>query len=77
MRSRDITVFNSVASRNEQIYFLSPDEASLWLIDNYTYATNEIRAINETKQKEYNAVIIKIVISLLSYAIVIIINKGF
>ena len=48
----------------------------MWLIDNYTYATNEIRAINETKQKEYNAVIIKIVISLLSYAIVIIINKG-
>lgn len=69
MRSQTIYVFDSIAARNEEIYNLQPNEAALWLIDNYTFATNEQREINNNKHEQYNSAIVKIVLSLLLYAI--------
>lgn len=76
LRSRTVTVFDSIACRNEKVYELIEEDAALWLIDKYTIAINELKIINNKKHKEYNAVIIKIVISLLAYAVVITMNRG-
>lgn len=69
MRSQTIYVFDSIAARNEEVYDLLPNEAALWLIDNYTFATNELREINNIKHKQYNAAIVKIVVSLLMFSL--------
>lgn len=76
MHSKTVTVFDSVAARNDEIYLWSPDEAALWLIDKYTYAVSELRIVITYKQKKYDSAIIKIVLSILSYAVVLIIKKG-
>jgi len=76
MHSRTVTVFDSIAARNEEIYRWSPDEAALWLIDKYTYAVSELRTIISAKQKKFDSAIIKIMISILAYAIFLIIEKG-
>lgn len=76
MRSQSVSVFDSIACRNDEIYKFSSDEASLWLIDKYTIATQDLKGINEQKNTAFNSVITKIVISLLTYSLVIIINKG-
>lgn len=76
MRSKSIIVFDSIAVRNEEIYRWPNDQAALWLIDKYTYAIFELRKIIANKQKKYDSTVTKIVISILSYAIVIIIEKG-
>ena len=76
MHSKAVTVFDSVAVRNDEIYRWSPDEAALWLVDKYTYAVSELRTVISYKQKKYDSAIIKIVISILTYAIVVIIEKG-
>lgn len=69
MRSQTIYVFDSIAARNEEVYDLLPNEAALWLIDNYTFATNELREINNNKHEQYNSAIIRIVVSLLAYSV--------
>lgn len=76
MRSKAITVFDSIAVRNDEIYRWTPDEAALWLIDKYTYAVSELRIVISEKQKKYDAAVIKVVISILTYAVVLIIKKG-
>lgn len=75
-RSKAIIVFDSTAIRNDKIYSLPNDQAALWLIDKYTYVISELRNTIHNKQKKYDTVVIKIVISILSYAIVLIIEKG-
>ncbi len=76
VRSKEITVFDSVAIRNDEIYKLPPNEAALWLIDKYTLAIPELRTIIHTKQKALNSVVIKIIISILTYSILLISTKG-
>ena len=76
MRSKSIPVFDSIGSRNEEIYRWKPEDAELWLIDKYTYATNEIRTITKEKQIKYDSAMIKVLLSLLLYAVSTIISKG-
>ena len=76
MRSQNISVFDSIACRDEEVYKFLPDEAALWLVDKYTIATKDLKEINDRKNKAFNAVIIKIVIAILTYSVVIVINKG-
>lgn len=76
MRSKTITVFDSIAVRNDEVYRWLPDEAALWLIDKYTFAASELRTVISDKQKKYDSAVIKIVISILAYAVVLIIEKG-
>ena len=77
MRSRSMTVFDSVSIRNENIYCENTEDASMWLIDKYTQSTNEIRPESEKKQKTFDSAVLKIVIALLCYAIAILLEKGF
>lgn len=76
MRSQSVIVFDSIACRNDNIYKFLPDEAAVWLIDKYTIATNELKSINDKKNREYNTVIIKIVVAILLYAVVVVLSKG-
>ena len=75
-RSKSIIVFDSISIRNDEIYYWPKDQAALWLIEKYTYAVFELRKVISNKQKKYDSIVIKIVISILSYAIVLIIEKG-
>lgn len=76
IRSKEINVFDSVAIRNDKIYDLPPNKAALWLIDKYTLAIPELRTIIHNKQKAFNSVVIKIIISLLTYSVLLISAKG-
>ena len=75
-RSKSIIVFDSMAVRNDEIYNWPIDQAALWLIDKYTYSVFKLRKIIFDKQKKYDSTVNKIVISILSYAIVLINGKG-
>lgn len=76
MRSKEIVVFNSIDIRNEGIYKWSPQDASTWLIDKNTLVVSKMRPVVNQKQKKFDAIMIKIVISLILCAISMIIKKG-
>jgi hypothetical protein len=76
VRSKEITVFDSVAIRNDKIYGLHADEASLWLIDKYTLAISGLRTIIHNKQRAFDAIVVKIIISVLTYSVLLIVTKG-
>lgn len=76
MRSKALTVFDSIGIRNEEIYRWNPDAAALWLIDKYTIAVTGLRKVIAEKQKRYDTAVTKIVIALLLYSVVLIIEKG-
>lgn len=75
-RSKPVPVFDSVAIRNDKLYDVSQADAALWLIDKYTFLVCELREINQKKQKEFDSAIVKILISLLAYALLVIIQRG-
>ena len=72
IRSQKISVFDSIAARNLQVYKLPLDQAALWLIDKYTIATVDLKGIINKKQKKFNSAITKVIISILAYALLII-----
>lgn len=76
MRSKTITVFDSVDIRNEEIYRWNIDDASVWLIDKYTIVISNLRTTISDKQGEYDSAVTKIVIALVLYAVVLVIEKG-
>ncbi len=76
MKSRAVTVMDSISIRNEEIYRESNEDAALWMIDKYTKVINEIRPQIQKKQKTFNAAVIKIIIAVILYAIVLLIQKG-
>ena len=73
---QEIMVFNSIDIRNEGIYKWSPQDASTWLIDKYTLVVSKMRPVVNQKQKKFDAIMIKIVISLILCAISMTIKKG-
>ena len=76
MRSKELTVFDSIGIRNEEIYRWNLDAAAVWLIDKYTIAVSDLRKVIGEKQKRYDTAVTKIVIALLLYSVVLIIEKG-
>lgn len=76
MKSRAVTVMDSISIRNEEIYRESNEDAALWLIDKYTKAINDIRPQIQKKQKTFDSAIIKIIISIILFAVVLLIQKG-
>lgn len=76
LKSIPITVFDSIALRNENIYNLEKEYAALWTIDKITVATTELKKINDKKNKKLNNTIVLVAISLICYAIATIIKKG-
>lgn len=76
MRSRQLTVFDSIDLQNEKIYNENKDVASLWIIDKLTRAILEIKNETKKKQRSYDFSVILVVIALIAYAVVLIIQKG-
>ena len=76
MRSKELSVFDSIDIRNEEIYRWNPDAAAGWLIDKYTIAITGLRTAIAEKQKKYDYAVTKVVIALLLYSVVLIIEKG-
>lgn len=76
MRSKKLLVFNSIDIRNDEIYRWNPDQASVWLIDKYTLVICALRETIKEKQKTYDSAITKVIISLIIYAIVLVMQKG-
>lgn len=76
MRSKTLSVFDSIDIRNEEIYRWNHDAAAVWLIDKYTIAITGLRSAIAEKQKKYDSTVTKVVIALLLYSVVLIIEKG-
>ncbi len=76
MRSKTITVMDSISIRDEGIYKESTETAALWLIDKYTKAINDMRPQIQKKQKSFDSAVINIIIAIVLYAFVLIIQKG-
>lgn len=76
MRSKSLLVFNSIDIRNEEIYRWNPDQAALWLIDKYTVVIDSLRGTIKEKQKSYDSAITKVIVSLIVYAVALVIEKG-
>lgn len=76
MRSKLLSVFDSITLRNEELYRQSIEVSSVWLIDKYTRIIALLRPEIDKKQKAFDKAIIKIIVSTLCYAFVLIIEKG-
>ena len=76
MRSKAITVMDSISIRNEELYKESNEDAALWMIDKYTKAINDIRPQIQKKQKSFDSAVVKIIISIVLFAVVLLIQKG-
>lgn len=76
IRSKELTVFDSIAVRNEELYRETKETASVWLIDKYTQSVAALRPEIRIKQKSFDSAILKIVIGLICFAVVMVIQKG-
>lgn len=76
LKSREVTVFNSVDVRQNEIYKETNENAAMWLIDKYTQATNDMRPIISKKQKSYDKILIMLIIGIILYVIGIVLQKG-
>lgn len=76
LRSKPLTLVDSISIRNDEIYRENIEDASVWLIDKYTIAINAIKQLNASKQKTFDSAVIKIIIAIICYAFVVVIQKG-
>lgn len=76
MRSKALSVFDSTAVRNDEIYRWDSDAAAVWLIDKYTIVVENLRSTITDKQKKYDSAVTKVIIALLLYSIFLIVEKG-
>lgn len=76
LKSTTITVFNSISLRTEELYNEEKESTALWTIEKITTATEELKGLNDKKNKKLNNAIVLIAISLICYSIAIIIKKG-
>lgn len=77
MKSQRIFKIDSMVLHEDEMYLKSSDEISVWLIDKYTYVVKQLKNITESKQKEYDETIKKIIIALISFAVAIMLGRGF
>lgn len=69
VRSNSLRAFDSLPIRNKKLYFLTPDQAALWLILSYTNAIANLKDVVAKKQNELNTSIVLLVVSILCYAV--------
>lgn len=69
-------VFNSVDIYDDEIYKLQENEAALWLIDKYTKSIIELKEVTRDKQEKFDLAVAKLLISVVSYAIFLVLQKG-
>lgn len=58
LRSQTITVFDSISIRDVELYRETEEHASVWMIDKYTKAINQLRPIIRTKQQVFDSSIV-------------------
>lgn len=76
LRSKTITLVDSVSIRNDEVYLETSENAAMWLIDKYTIAISELKIINSKKQKSFDSAVTKVIVSIIAYAFVMVIQKG-
>ena len=76
MRSKQLTVFDSMSISSEELYRETVDVSSMWLIQKYTQAISILRPAIENKQKAFDKAVLRIIIAILCYAVSLIIEKG-
>ena len=76
LRSKPLPFVDSIAIRDEELYRESSEDVSVWLIDKYTIAINSLKKVNADKQKKFDSAVTKVIVSIIAYAIVIVIQKG-
>ena len=76
MRSKKQITVDTVAMRNNKIYDSKPEEAAMWLIDKYTIVINDLKQVIGKKQHQYDSALVKVIISVITYALAVVISKG-
>lgn len=76
MRGRKVTVFDSIAVRNLEIYRSEEENAALWLIEKYTDAIFSLQRAVEEKQNKYDKAIMLVIIAIIAYAVTALMKKG-
>jgi hypothetical protein len=76
LKGRDVPVFNSVAIRDDGIYYEKKENAALWLIDKYTVVVVKIRDVIQEKQKAYDSSLTMTIVGIILYAVSIVLKKG-
>lgn len=69
IRGKQLKVFDSLPIRDKNIYCKSEDKSAVFLIECYSDAIVDLYAAIEQKQKRFDSAITKIVIAILSYAL--------
>jgi hypothetical protein len=76
LKGKNMLVFDSIAIRNEKIYESQEENAALWLIQKYTDSIASIQNVIKEKQSEYDKTVIKVIVSLIAYAVALLLEKG-
>lgn len=76
LKGKNMLVFDSIAIRNEKIYESQEENAALWLIQKYTDSIASVQNVIKEKQSEYDKTVIKVIVSLIAYAVALLLEKG-
>ena len=76
LRSRKLIMFDIEEVCKQKKYMDPINEVSVWLITLFTASACELKKVNDRKIRRLDSVIIKIIIAMVSYIILIILNKG-
>ena len=75
LKGKKMIVFDSIAIRNKKIYEMQEENAALWLIEKYTDSINSIQNAIKEKQSEYDKTVINVIVSLIAYAVALLLEK--
>ena len=76
LKSRKISIFDSWEIREEKIYELVPNDAALWMIQQYTDKSYELKDIIDEKQLLFDSAVKRTIYALLLHALAILVKKG-
>ena len=75
-KSKEILSFDSNAIKTEELYDEKTEDVALWITLQYIRVINNIREKILEKQKDYNTATTRVIISLFTYVVSMIIYKG-
>jgi hypothetical protein len=69
MASRKLTIFDSVAFRNEHCYFDPAEKTAFLLVVSYTNATHNLRATVHEKQTAYDKAVKSMIVAIVLFSV--------
>ena len=75
-RSKELLCFDSNSIKEETLYEEKVEDSALWVTLQYIKVVNDIRAKTKEKQNKFNAAIILMIISILCFALSVLIFNG-